>query len=240
MKTRSIRSLAKAGDTIAKLTGYLDQCTEQVSYVFIDLCGSTLLKEKKPQSEWLPIVCKFLLQVTETVKRNRGKVVKYIGDEVFAVFPNDTAQLSAARVEHFIWECEAALSKLGLEYVAKYSCDYGAAAVIDERGDVLGTCIDRCARIAKLTKPHVALASADFVNASKGRGNWRNVGSFKLRGLLRPVKIFQLKELGAELVIADPELFSAPTEHLVERIKQLTKEHEATTRELRTLRSKVR
>jgi class 3 adenylate cyclase len=235
-----MKGIVKADSTIQEFNEYLDRSMTKVGYVFVDLCGSTQLKENKPQREWLPMVCRFLLQVTECVTKSGGKVVKYIGDEVFAVFPDEGTDLSPIRVEHFIRECEAALEKLGPQYVAKYSCDYGSSAQIDESGDVLGTPVDRCARIAKLTKPHVALASAEFVQASKGPRNWRKIGSFTLRGLHKPVEVFQLRNLGPDLVVTDPDLFSAPTTELVSRIQELSKQLELCKQDLRIVRSQPR
>lgn len=239
MKKKSVSDIAKAGDTVERLNEYLNQCTQRVAYVFIDLCGSTQLKERMPQHEWLPIVCKFLLLVSDCVQRSGGRVVKYIGDEVFAVFDDDGTDLSPARVEHFIFECNAALGRHGENFVAKYACDYGPSAVIDTRGDVLGTPIDRCARVAKLTKPGIALASGEFVNASKRPTSWRSVGVFKLRGLKSAVEVFQMRELGPELTVTAPEFISASADDLVGRIKVLEGQLESVRNELRTLRSRA-
>jgi len=83
---RSIQNIVRASDELSKLRSYLQERTAPLAVTFVDLVGSTALKRKAGQAEWLPTICRFLLLVTELVEQCRGRVVKYIGDEVLAVF----------------------------------------------------------------------------------------------------------------------------------------------------------
>jgi class 3 adenylate cyclase len=239
MKKRTIKSIAITGESVERLNRELELHSAEMAYIFVDLCGSTELKERLPQSQWLPKVCRFLFNVAQCVEKNHGKVIKYIGDEIFAVFRDDkNPELCPFRVENFIRECEATLSKMGADFSAKYACDFGRSVLIDDNGDVIGTCVDRCARIAKLTAPHIALASAEFVEAAKGEANWKKVGRFPLKGLKDPVAIFQLREFGPLLKIQNPQLYSASPSELIAMIQELSEQRDKCKMELRIARDR--
>jgi len=186
---------------IQELKAILKEKTAPLIIAFIDLAGSTPLKEKHPQETWLPIIARFLSLVSKQVIHSHGNVVKYIGDEIMAVFPN-VDNLGAQRAESFVWECEKALSDEGDIYAAKYAIDCGEAARIQdnqEADDFLGTCVDRCARIAKIALPHTAVGTGQFVSMSKNPNSWSDVGEFEVRGLKDPVRILQLRNLGPQI-----------------------------------------
>jgi adenylate cyclase len=177
--------------------------------MFADLCGSTKLKHGCSQDEWLPIVVRFLLQVTEIVEGQGGRVLKYIGDEVLAVFDEDRDGLAVSRAVNCIWQCDSRLQKFRPPFVAKYALDYGTAASVTfgvGRNDVLGTCVDRCARIAKLAKDGTAVGSQEVVKRSKDAGIWRKIGSFPFKGFDRRTNVFQLRQFGSAIEVVDAAL----------------------------------
>ena len=76
--------------------------------VFIDMVGSTQFKidNDDHQETWVLRVKQFSDVIAEYVEKLGGKVVKYIGDEVMAVFDNDSCINDAcnlvARVEEIL------------------------------------------------------------------------------------------------------------------------------------------
>ena len=183
-----------------KLKRQLGKTRGPVVVAFIDLCGSTELK-RLPQEKWLPIVGEFLLDVTQCANRKRGRVIKYIGDEVLALFDGAPVKVITSRAEEFVRECEAALRNHG-NSTAKYAFDIGRIVPVSVPGgasDVLGTCVDRCARIAKLLSPGTALASLDFVNMLTDQSAWRKVATVRVKGIDKPFEICQLKGVGPRI-----------------------------------------
>jgi class 3 adenylate cyclase len=238
--TRTLGGIVRASNTLEEIIRYLEDRTTNMAILFIDLCDSTRLKTK-PQTEWLPIICKFLFTVSQIVTDKGGRIVKYIGDEVFSVFPEDKNLMASLRAENCIWECESELSKLGESYRAKYTLDYGSGAAVDFPNapkDVLGTCIDRCARIAKLNEPHTALASHDFVEHSKHKASWSLLGQFDFRGITQKVKVYQLQDLGNPIRIPDDQLYTADSKHLVEIVIKLRGQNKKLLDELNYFRSR--
>jgi class 3 adenylate cyclase len=238
MMTRSPKQIVEFGDTLAGITQQLESATPTV-VMFVDLCGSTSLKAR-PQAEWLPIVCRFLLEVTKIVTREGGKVVKYIGDEVMAVF-NDQDGLGSARAETCVMALDAMIRALGTPYAAKYVLDAGdIAEVTFPPYDVLGTAIDRCARIGKIAQPGVALASDSFRAKTPHKDAWLTVGSYKFKGLPAPVTVFRLATLHAPWKTPDPTLAVMTQEELILAIKELEDKVAQQEQEILSCRTELR
>ena len=187
------KKIVVLGESLSRITKQLET-TNPAIVMFVDLCGSTQLKTI-PQATWLPIVCQFLLETTRVITKEGGRVVKYIGDEVMAVF-SDHDGLGVARAETCIRALDTSLRSLGDQFVAKYVMDAGNVAEVSfPPDDVLGTTVDRCARIAKIAQPGVALASAEVRNRAPNRGSWISVGAYSFKGIPVPVKVFMLSGL---------------------------------------------
>lgn len=223
---RSLSSLLQAAQDLETAKRLLEERTSPLAVAFVDLCGSTELKQRD-QKEWLPIVGRFLVAVARQVEAQQGKVVKFIGDEVFAVFPHPTGSLACGRAEAFVQECESALQDLGSEYVAKYALDFGRAATFETDNaptDYLGDCVDRCARISKLTEPHSVLATSQFVAESRHSGSWKSVGIFNFKGIPIPTEVLQWPVFGQAVQVVDSDLQMRSSKELAREILALRKE----------------
>ena len=219
---RSATNIVKAARRVEHYKKFLNETAEPLAVVFIDLAGSTQLKYGREQSQWLPVVVEFLTLVSQCVKRHEGRVVKYIGDEVFAVFENGTADENARRVISFVQDCEKILSQ-NKEYSAKYTADIGRPAMLQFKGsapDLLGTCVDRASRISKLSQPHCLIVSDAFAKASPEH-NWRKLGSFTFKGIKKRVPVFQLENLGPSIKILDLERITRAADELIGEIRTL-------------------
>ena len=103
-------------------------------------------------------------------------------------------------------------------------------------GDVLGTCIDRCARIAKIAAPRTAVASDEFVKSSTNHQNWRRIGQFAFKGLPAQQIVYQLKDFGQVINIPDSKLWVASSGELIEEVLRLRGELEECWKQLRLSR----
>jgi class 3 adenylate cyclase len=122
MNERAFSDILAADTRGAEIEAFLERRTEPLAILFVDLCGSSALKQR-PQRQWLPIVCRFLYEITQQIVRQEGRVVKYIGDEVMAVFEEQTGRPAALRAMAAIQQSDAYIRSLGSEYVAKFAAD---------------------------------------------------------------------------------------------------------------------
>lgn len=184
------------------------------SVMFVDLVGSTEFKATHPnEDEWLVRLARFLRAVTQIVEA-KGRVVKYIGDEVMAFFEGNAAVLNAEHAAEDVLEfCDQFTQET---FRVKIAMDFGSVSMLDfvgdkkerfGRADPNGLIVDRCARIMAKNKPGVVLCSVDFKNASKHKARWAAAGKFRAKGLPRPVKVFQLRDAGTPLIeISDADM----------------------------------
>ena len=174
--------------------------------VFVDMVGSSQSKrdhEHEPEV-WIYKVRRFYDVVSGYVQQLGGRVIKYIGDEVMAVFDGDTRDNDSANFITRIAEIETSLRKATGEPTSlKVAVDRGQVYTIDLPGhdepDVLGTAIDRCARIGKYTKPGVVLASYEYRKGCGASYKWTQVGEPELKGVGK-TKVFQLGEKTLDIV----------------------------------------
>ena len=172
----------------------------ECAVMFVDLAHSTLYKEKHPdEADWLPRLAVFLSSISRIV-RVHGRVVKYIGDEIMAVFEGPSCILNAEQTaEQILQFCDLCTD---YEFKVKIAIDFGKVSFInfvvpssvDDKkgnqyqdfhslGDPQGTVVDRCARIASNCKPGCVLCSQQFYNMSRHQKLWRGCGYFRGKGI---------------------------------------------------------
>lgn len=208
--------------------------TSRCVIMFVDLVGSTAYKEEHPAEEvWLARLAAFLNAVTEIISTH-GRVVKYIGDEVMAIFEGDDAELhaehTAERVVSFCLRSEE------MDFRVKIGIDSGRASFLTfpdlgQNGSVIigdpqGTVIDRCARIVSRAQPNTVLASSSFVEASQNRSRWRLAGTSKVKGFSQRLRIFQLRFGGSDIptVSLRDEISAAECQKQLEETRKMLEE----------------
>jgi class 3 adenylate cyclase len=188
-----------------RILGEIRGSAHDAVVVFVDMVGSSQSKrdhENEPEV-WIYKVRRFYDVVAGYVQQLGGRVIKYIGDEVMAVFDGETKDNDSANFITRIAEIQTSLGKAtGEPSALKVAIDRGQIYTIDLPGhdepDVLGTAIDRCARIGKYTKPGAVLASYEYRKGSNAAYTWALVGEPELKGVGR-TKIFQLGEKTVEI-----------------------------------------
>lgn len=178
---------------------------KDVVVVFIDMVDSTKYKveHKNDPETWIRRVFLFSDLLTSYITALKGKVVKYIGDEVMAVFEGQACVNDANSFVARIDQIEKDLRDvIGDEIRIKISVDKGPVSLLKFQGheetDPQGTSVDRCARIGKFAKASTVLASFDFVKDCPKTFQWTLVGETELKGLGR-TKIFQMGDVTIDL-----------------------------------------
>lgn len=193
----------------------LEQIRRRVagSVMFVDLVGSTEYKTKHPkEDEWLPRLATFLTSATSIIGV-RGRVVKYIGDEVMAFFDEPNSVMDAEHAaEQILQFCERYSE---YDFRVKIALDYGSVSMIDfvtdknatfGRQDPQGLIVDRCARIMSKAKPNSVLCSREFKEASRVAARWRKAGEFHGKGVRGAIEIWQLNFEGHPVLQIEDEI----------------------------------
>lgn len=161
-----------------------------LAVLFADVSGSTRLYETVGDAEALATIGRCLALVKVACEGYGGRVVKTIGDEVMAVFPDaDKATEAAAEMQARIFE----LPPVGNSRLAiRVGFHFGPA--IEVEGDVFGDSVNVAARVAGLAKGGQVILTAQTAArlAPVLRARIRQIDSLTVKGKLSDIGIFEL------------------------------------------------
>lgn len=139
--------------------------------LFADLSGSTEMKTKTAEVNWLATIGKFLDITTEAVTSQGGTVVKYLGDGTLAAFDSEHAaeainaairiqeMLLAENRKNSVKECLATVG-IATGHVVEYEAPGGGL-------DYAGSVVDRASRLCDAGAPQaIWVDSATVVSAN--------------------------------------------------------------------------
>ncbi|CAE6716963.1 adenylate/guanylate cyclase domain-containing protein [Paraburkholderia haematera] len=190
----------------------------QVTILFADLCGFTALSQTLDPEELREVTGRYTALVDGIVLGYGGTIDKHIGDAVMAIFgaprAHDTDPLRAVRAALDIHE---ALNGLGLHASPPLRAHVGIASgeVVAgplERADVqdytvLGDSVNLAARLVAAAGPGETLLS-DSVHRALGNGVMSDaVGAMHFKGIDSPVRVWRLRGLAFEPVMANRSVF---------------------------------
>lgn len=153
---------------------------EHCTVVFADVSGSTRLFEGCGDEAARSIIQHVLYGCSRVVAQYEGQVVKTIGDEVMASFPDaDIAVLAAIGMQRWAHEdremCEQALGlRVGLHH----------GQVIAEDSDIFGSTVNTAARMVALAAAGQIVMSRSTAEAigSSLQECWRHLGAVHIAG----------------------------------------------------------
>ncbi len=126
--------------------------------LFADIVGSTSLYERLGNEEAKRICDRVLDHISDITEAHGGEVVKYIGDEMMARFPDpDEACTAAVEMQE-----ATANERMGLGAKIKIGMDYGP--VIDSGDDVFGNTVNVAARMASASKAGQIITTQDLLD----------------------------------------------------------------------------
>lgn len=150
--------------------------------VFIDLSGFTRRTDQQGDQEAADLAARLSDLVRAQVARNKGSVVKFLGDGVMLYFPDPTDAIRCAR------QLTRDAVGAGLP-PARAGMDVGTLIFRD--GDYFGRTVNVAARIADYARPGEVLISeaAAVAVAEPERKRLRQIGPISLKGLADPVQL---------------------------------------------------
>lgn len=207
---------------------------QEVVVLFIDMVDSTKFKTTTQDTpeKWILRVRQFSEIVGQYINECGGRIVKYIGDELLAVFNRDSKINDSINLLNRIKDLQRDLSEItGESTTVKIALDFGNVYFLEYIGhqepDPQGTPVDRCARIAKYCKAGIALTSFELVKNCDHPNLWTNIGEAELKGI-GPTRIFQFGE-GTIDIIPTTEISETELKSLRDKTNQQKAEIENLT-----------
>jgi adenylate cyclase len=185
---------------------------KQVTVLFADVSGSMDLAETQDPEEWRKIMQRFFAILAAAVERFDGTVDKFTGDGIMAVFGAPVAYEDHARRA-----CYAALQMLdevgeyaaelrrgpGLNFSTRIGINSGevVAGAIGAGGEgeytAIGHTVGLAQRMEALAEPGSAYLTEQTAALAHGFLELRELGAFEVKGVSRPVDVFELVGVGA-------------------------------------------
>lgn len=134
--------------------------------VFVDMAESTAMKEREPEAAWLTTYGWYFDKITESIERNGGQIVKYLGDGVMAVFTDEHA---VEAINAAIQIQEAIAVDNARDSVA-CNCSVGIATgeVVQydsaQGSDYIGTVSDKAARLCSAASPKAIFVDRETIS----------------------------------------------------------------------------
>jgi class 3 adenylate cyclase len=155
--------------------------------LFVDLSDSTAIKRKISPEEWLDFIYGFIEAVSDRSGRNKGYVVKAIGDEIMLSFDlvSDAEQFIESLMDDPSFN-EKYRYKIAADYGEVYHFQFEQSLALDPYGSV----VDRCARIARLADAGAVLCSSSYASMIKSPSPYLSAVKIKLKGFDEASEIF--------------------------------------------------
>ena len=181
---------------------------EERIFMFLDIKSSTTLAEKLGHFKWHKMLNDFFFDLAEPIKRSRGEIYQYVGDEVVITWPKKRGIKDLNCIRCFFW-IESKISARRQQYNERYGffpmfkAGYHIGKVVaGEIGDYKrsivfhGDAINTASRIQSETNTigRRLLLSQQLLQELNLNGQYREeyIGIIKLRGKEEEVTLFSL------------------------------------------------
>ena len=164
----------------------------EVAVLFADVVGSTRLYEVLGDLKARDMIVACVQVMRDATERNRGSVIKTIGDEILAIFPTpDDAVNAAAEMQHDV-AAHPALLVHGQHVAIRIGCHFGP--VVLENRDIFGATVHTANRMTSQAKAGQIILTADtFARlAPEWRAMTRQIDVTTVRGHTEEFELFEV------------------------------------------------
>ena len=190
--------------------------TRNVTVLFSDLEGFSLIAEKMSPDALMALMNEYLSAMTDIIESHGGYVDKYIGDSIVAVFgaPADDHDHASNAARAALGCCER-LEELNRSAVAFQGCKVtqriginSGDALVGNFGSrrrfnysVMSDAVNVASRLEGANKFYgtTVIASETTVALTGGTFAWRELDTIRVKGRTNQLKIYQLLALAAKL-----------------------------------------
>jgi adenylate cyclase len=164
----------------------------EVSILFADVVGSTRLYESLGDRRARDTILTCVEVMRGATERNRGSVIKTIGDEILAIFPTaDDAISAAAEMQHDVGAHPDLLVD-GQHVAIRIGCHFGP--VVHENRDIFGSSVHTANRMIAQAKAGQIVVTAEIVSrlAEEWQALTRQIDLTPVRGHREEVELYEV------------------------------------------------
>ena len=164
----------------------------EVAVLFADVVGSTRLYEVLGDHQARDMILTCVDIMRDATERNRGSVIKTIGDEILAIFPTaDDAVNAAGEMQQDIGAHPGLLVQ-GQHVAIRIGCHYGP--VVLENKDIFGSSVHTANRMTSQAKAGQIILTTDTVVrlSPEWRAVTRQIDVTPLRGRSEEVELYEV------------------------------------------------
>ena len=164
----------------------------EVAVLFADVVGSTRLYELLGDRSARDMIVVCLDLMRQATERNRGTVIKTIGDEILAIFPTVDDAVNAAGEMQQDLGARPELAVQGQHVSLRIGCQFGP--VVLENRDIFGTTVHTASRMTSQAKAGQVILTAGAVErlSPEWRAVTRRVDVTPVRGLSEEMELFEV------------------------------------------------
>ncbi len=165
---------------------------ENLTVLFADIVDSTGLFTQLGDQRAKALVLEGLSLLSEVVVENHGRVVKTIGDEVMAVFPNALDAVNAALFIQKLFRITKIQDAPGDTLKIRIGLNQGP--VLCEGDDAFGNAVIIASRLVSQAKARQILTTANLLQGLENSFSvtTRSVDRLRLKGIPDPVHVFEI------------------------------------------------
>lgn len=186
---------------IDKINSYIEsRRTAILVIMFTDIVGFTKISEEMGDKYVGDLLEDHNSMLSNCIERDdRGKVIKYIGDSVMAVFSEPTRAVQVAlNIQDTLTSYNRETPKK-VPLKVRIGLHMGQVTLDDKlQGDIFGRHVNRASRIESLAGPNQIYMSLPVFDSAKGwiqdrdKISWQNHGFYYLKGIEKEVEIYQV------------------------------------------------
>ncbi len=163
----------------------------EVAILFADVVGSTQLYDKFGDTKASETVAACLSVMKDSTHQFNGTVIKTIGDEVMATFPDvDDAMSAAIMMQTQITADNKEEGRIPVSI--RIGCHFGP--VVQEQNDIFGAAVHTANRMTSQAKARQVVISGDTVKkmSDKFKDQTRQIDVASVRGRIDEVALYEL------------------------------------------------
>ena len=163
-----------------------------VAVLFADVVGSTRLYELLGDHQARDMILNCVGLMRDATERNRGTVIKTIGDEILAIFPTANDAVNAAGEMQQDIGAHPELSVQGQHVAIRIGCHYGP--VVLENKDIFGSSVHTANRMTSQAKAGQIILTAGTVHrlSPEWRAVTRQIDVTAVRGRSEEIELFEV------------------------------------------------
>lgn len=164
----------------------------EVAIMFADVVGSTQLYEQLGDMDARNMVARCLEIMREATEHQGGTVIKTMGDEVMATFPEADSAMNAARQMQQQISTDDSLALENGHVAIRIGCHFGP--VVQENKDIFGSAVHTANRMTSQAKAKQIITTASTVDqlSPEWRTTVRQIDVAQVRGHSNDVALFEV------------------------------------------------